>query len=115
MLKRGISLAEVLVSLLILVVGIVSIYSVFSQFSGLTRERFLHMCLVEATSSALKACAAGASPPATFQCGNLQVGVNAQGCDIPPQNCGLVSARAEAEGASYSLQQLACNLEEDNS
>jgi len=113
MLARGISLAEVLISILILIVGIVSIYSVFSSFSEMSKNRFLHMCLVEATAFALKACAEGASPPNTFQCGNLVLNVSAQGCEVPSQSCGVVSAEARLGEVSYALQQTVCNLREE--
>jgi len=109
MLRKGFSLVEALVGILILLVGIVSIYYLFSKFSEMDRSRVVHACLVEAVASAIKLCKNGASPPPTFTCGNIEVALSGS-CNVPQDGCAQVSVRGEVEDYTLELVQTACNI-----
>jgi len=108
-LKRGFTLIEVLVALLVFIVGVGSIFYVFSRFSDLMKNRFEITCVTQAAYYALDACEAGASPPADFVCGNITVNVSASGCEPSTGACRDISVTASYNSISFSLSSKKCD------
>lgn len=110
MLKKGFTLIEVLVALLVFIIGVGSIFYVFSKFSDLMRNRFVITCVTEAAYYALDACAAGAAPPGSLTCGNITVDISVSGCEPSPGACRNVSVTASYNTISFSLTTKKCDL-----
>lgn len=107
--KRGFSLIEQLVALLIIIVGIISIYIFLSKFTEFTRDRLLATCLVDTAYSSMSLCLKGITPPNNLKCGSYNVEVIAN-CNIPEDECNDVSVTTRINSFSYTLQGFGCKF-----
>jgi len=109
-LKKGFTLIEVLVALLVFIVGVGSIFYVFSMFSDLMKNRFEVTCVIQAAYYALDACASGTNPPANFECGNITIDISASGCELAPGTCRDISVTASYNSINFTLSSKKCDL-----
>jgi len=113
MLKRGFTLIEVLVALLVFMIGVGSIFYVFSKFAEFMGNRFVISCVTQAAYYALDTCSSGINPPTSITCGNITVSISTSGCNVPENSCGDISVTASYNDISYTLTGKTCNLGEN--
>lgn len=109
MLKKGFSLIEVLVAMLVFIITIAGGYYIFTHYINMLKERYLISCVVESAYSAMNLCMKGIQPPTEVTCGNYEISISGS-CNLPQGECGNVSVTANAEGFSLTLNGTGCNL-----
>lgn len=110
--KKGFTLIEVLVSIVILIIGVLALMTLQSRFATATADRAIRNALVDAAASALQHCESTlSSPPASYTYGGITVSVSVSGSCSPSQDtCNNVTVTATAQGKSFSLTTKVCNF-----
>lgn len=110
--KKGFTLVEVLVSIVILIIGVLAVMTLQSRFATSTADRAIRNALVDAAASALQHCESTLStPPTTYTYGGITVSVSVSGnCNPSEDTCNNVTVTATAQGKSFSLTTKVCNF-----
>lgn len=88
MLKRGVTLVEVLISFAIFIITIGVVYFSLITFSKTLKERYVYTCLTEVAYSVAQNCEAGFNPPPNLRCGKITVNISTNdSCQVEESNC----------------------------
>lgn len=110
--KRGFTLIEVLVSIVILIIGVLAVMTLQSRFATSTADRAVRNALVDAAASAIQHCESTLStPPTSYTYGGITVNVSVNGsCSPSEETCNDVTVTATAQGKSFALTTKVCNF-----
>ncbi len=110
--KRGFTLTEVLVSVMILAIALLALASLQAWFAKYTSEKFLMLCITNALESAKIQCAIGSPISGNYVCGGYDISISGN-CSIPQDanTCATYSVSASYGGRNYSTNIRVCNLQ----
>lgn len=110
--KKGFTLVEVMISIVILIIGVLGVMTLQSRFATATADRAVRNALIDAAASALQHCESTLStPPSNYTYGGITVSVSVSGgCNPSEDTCNNVTVTATAQGKSFSLTTKVCNF-----
>ena len=111
--KRGFTILEAMISLLILSVSVLGLATLQGVFATQNSDRTLLNCLMDSASSALAQCQGGITP-GNFRCGGTAVAIGGSVtspgmCTPQPNTCNSVTASASAMNKTVSVVGRVCN------
>ncbi|NPA40489.1 MAG: hypothetical protein GXO57_08630 [Thermodesulfobacteria bacterium] len=109
--RLGFSLVEVLIATFILFITIIGATKLVTYFGIYNKKREILSCLVNAATSGINSCKAGA-PISTVNCNGLTIAVTIIGnCNPPLGTCSYITATASYGSENFSLENEVCNFD----
>ena len=123
--SKAFTLMEALVSIAITALAVYIISNMITSYAAMTRNNYVYSCLIQSATSGLEAKLMNPTVSSlSLTCGGLPVSVQVIGnppANPPPyigsgtKGCSTVTSIATYQSQSYSIQDAACNFENNGS